>query len=147
MFKHAVVRTPSASIADGISSAGLGRPDYAKALEQHRDYVRALQDCGLSVTILPAADAFPDAVFVEDAALCTPHCAVVTRPGAPSRRGEAALMEPTLRGFYERLERIEAPIQFAQALRPREAGGCRDRPHNDRAGQRQPAHLGHWLHR
>lgn len=109
MFKHAVVRTPSASIADGISSAGLGRPDYAKALDQHRDYVRALQDCGLSVTILPAADAFPDAVFVEDAALCTPHCAVVTRPGAPSRRGEAALMEPTLRGFYERLERIEAP--------------------------------------
>ena len=39
----------------------------------------------------------------------TTPCAIVTRPGADSRRGEAALMEPVLKRFYEHVERIEAP--------------------------------------
>ncbi len=109
MFKHAVVRTPAATLAQGISSAQLGKPDHGKALVQHQAYVLALEQCGVNVTVLPPADDFPDSVFVEDAALCTPQCAVVTRPGAQSRRGEAALMEPVLHRFYAQVERIEAP--------------------------------------
>lgn len=109
LFKHAIVRSPSRSLVEGISTSGLGRPVYDKALEQHFAYIRALQACGVEITILPAAEAFPDSVFVEDAALCTPACAVVTRPGADSRRGEAALMAPVLRRFYRHVEAIEAP--------------------------------------
>ncbi|MBP8812547.1 MAG: N(G),N(G)-dimethylarginine dimethylaminohydrolase [Laribacter sp.] len=109
MFKHIIARTPCRALVDGLSASNLGKPIYEKALEQHNTYIRALQTCGVDITILPPAEEFPDSVFVEDPALCTPHCAIVTRPGADSRRGEAALMEPVLKRFYEHVERIEAP--------------------------------------
>lgn len=109
MFQHVIVRTPCQSLIEGITSANLGLPDLALAMSQHEQYIAALRQCGVELTILPPLDAYPDSVFVEDAALCTPHCVVVTRPGADSRRGEAALMEPVASRFYERVERIEAP--------------------------------------
>jgi dimethylargininase len=94
---------------DGISTAGLGAPDYQNALAQHSDYVEALKECGLQVTILPADENFPDSTFVEDVALLTPHCAILTNPGAPSRRLETRSMLPALHGFYEHVEFIEPP--------------------------------------
>ena len=109
MFRHAIVRTPSASMIHGLTSAGLGAPDYPTALDQHRRYVRALEACGLTVTVLPAEENFPDATFVEDTAVLTPRCAVITRPGAPSRRGETAAIEGALGRFHPVLERIQAP--------------------------------------
>lgn len=93
----------------GLSTAMLGPPSYPKALVQHADYVDALRECGLQVTILPADENFPDSTFVEDAALITPHCAILTRPGAPSRRGEIRSLLETLHQFHEKVERIEAP--------------------------------------
>jgi len=109
MFKHVITRTPSRSLVDGLSSSGLGKPVYELALEQHQAYIRALQTCGVDITILPPEEAFPDSVFVEDPALCTPHCAIVTRPGADSRRGEAELLAPVLGRFYAEVERIVEP--------------------------------------
>ena len=109
MFTHVITRTPCRALVDGISSSVLGKPDYEKALSQHHHYVRALRACGVAVTVLPPAEEFPDSVFVEDPALCTPHCAVVTRPGAPSRRGEAELIAPVLAHFYRHVERIVEP--------------------------------------
>jgi dimethylargininase len=60
------------------------------------------------VTELPALDAFPDGVFVEDTALCLPEGAVILRPGAPSRLGEAAAMAPTLTQHYGEVLAIES---------------------------------------
>jgi dimethylargininase len=109
MFNHIITRTPCRALVDGLSSANLGKPIYEVALEQHQAYIRALQTCGVDITILPPAEGFPDSVFVEDPALCTPRCAIITRPGADSRRGEAELMLPVLGRFYEQVERIVAP--------------------------------------
>lgn len=109
MFSHAITRPPAASYADGITTSDLGPPELALALRQHDAYVRALRDCGLDVTVLEPAEAFPDACFVEDSALLTPRGAVLTRPGAASRRGEADLMEPEIEDRFERVARIEAP--------------------------------------
>lgn len=109
MFKQAITRTPSRSLVNGLTSANLGTPNYELALEQHRQYVRALASCDVDVITLPAAESFPDSVFIEDAALCTPHCAVITRPGADSRRGEAELLVPVLRHVYLHVEQIVAP--------------------------------------
>ena len=109
MFTQVITRTPCRALVDAISTSGLGTPVYANALAQHEQYVRALRSCGVAVTVLPPAEDFPDSVFVEDPALCTPHCAVVTRPGAPSRRGEAERIFPALAQFYRRIERIVAP--------------------------------------
>jgi len=48
------------------------------------------------VTVLPEAPGYPDAYFVEDTAVVTPRVAVITNPGAPSRRGEVDTIEPVL---------------------------------------------------
>jgi dimethylargininase len=109
MFEHIITRTPCRALVDGISSANLGKPVYEQALQQHHAYVCALQMCGVAVTILPPDEEFPDSVFVEDPALCTPHCAIVTRPGADRRRGEADCIAPVLARFYRNVERIVEP--------------------------------------
>jgi dimethylargininase len=109
MFTKAIVRTPCKAMINGLSSVNLGPPDYQKALLQHADYIEALKECGLQVTELPADENFPDSTFVEDVALMTPHCAILTNPGAPSRRLETRSMLSTIRGFYADVETIEAP--------------------------------------
>ena len=109
MFKNAIVKTPSQSMINGITSAGLGQPDYSKALMQHQDYTKALQECGLEVTVLEADENFPDSTFVEDVALCTPHCAIITNPGAESRNQEIHSMIPAIEKHYKNIEYIQAP--------------------------------------
>jgi len=96
-------------MVNGISTANLGKPDYQKALAQHLDYIEALKECGLQVTVLPPDENFPDSTFVEDTALMTPHCAILTNPGAPTRMLETRSMLPAIREFYEKVEIIEAP--------------------------------------
>ncbi len=108
-FKNAIVRLPSRSMLSGISTAGLGLPDYHLALEQHSNYVKALESCGLTVTVLDADEAFPDSTFVEDVALLTKECAIVCNPGAPSRNGEASGMREILQPFYGNIEEIKSP--------------------------------------
>lgn len=109
MFTKAIVRTPCQAMVNGISTANLGRPDYQKALAQHLDYIEALKECGLQVTVLPPDEDFPDSTFVEDVALMTPHCAILTNPGAPSRTLETQSMLSVIREFYADVEMIEAP--------------------------------------
>lgn len=109
IFTHAIVRTPGRSMVSGITAANLGTPDYKKALTQHRQYTCALQACGLQVQVLEADEDFPDSTFVEDVAVLTPHCAVITRPAAPSRLGEIARIRPVLARHFSRIEQIPAP--------------------------------------
>ena len=109
MFNKAIVRTPCQAMVNGISTANLGRPDYQKALAQHLDYIEALKECGLQVTVLPPDENFPDSTFVEDVALMTPHCAILTNPGAPSRTLETQSILSVIREFYADVEIIEVP--------------------------------------
>lgn len=108
-FTHAITRAPSASIVDGLRAVDTGTPDLALMQAHHAAYVATLKATGATVIELPALPAYPDSVFVEDTALCLPEGAVVMRPGAPSRQGEAAEMAPTLRGLYDEVLEIEAP--------------------------------------
>ncbi len=109
MFDHAIVRPPGAGFADALSSAGLGRPDPARARAQHAVYCDALAACGLAVDALPADDELPDATFVEDTALLTPRGAVLCRPGAPSRQPEVARIAPAVTRWFAQPFAIEAP--------------------------------------
>ena len=109
MFKKAIVRTPGKNMVEGISTAELGLPDYELALLQHANYIEALKECGLEVTILEADDAYPDSTFVEDVALLTKACAIVTNPGAASRRGEIVAIKKVLKDFYENIEEVREP--------------------------------------
>lgn len=109
MFSNAIVQKPSKSMINGLTNANLGVPDYQKAIKQHEKYVSALIDCGLKVKVLDADENFPDSTFVEDVALLTPHCAIITNPGAPSRRGEIVEMKKVVQEFYSNIEEIVEP--------------------------------------
>jgi len=109
MFARAIVRSVPATISAGITTAGLGKPDAEKAREQHQSYVAALEWCGLEVTVLDADERYPDSVFVEDTAVVTDRCAIVTNPGAVERRGEVHQVEKAVAGLYEHVERITNP--------------------------------------
>ena len=100
-FTQAIARRPGKDMADGITSSNLGVPGHAKALEQFEAYVDALQACGIAVTVLDPLDGFPDAHFVEDTAVVTPEVAVITSPGAPSRKGEVTSIAAALQPFRE----------------------------------------------
>jgi dimethylargininase len=108
-YKNAIVRKPCPKMVNGITAANLGKPDYKKALEQHNKYVDILNECGLNVKVLEADNRFPDSTFIEDVALCTPHCAVITYPDAISRRGETEVMKKILAEFYNTIEEISYP--------------------------------------
>ncbi|HVP15073.1 MAG TPA: N(G),N(G)-dimethylarginine dimethylaminohydrolase [Terriglobales bacterium] len=73
--------------------------DVAIAGRQHEAYERALADLGFRVESLPAEPDLPDSVFVEDAAVVLEELAVITRPGAPSRRAEIASVASALEPY------------------------------------------------
>ncbi|MFT4655675.1 MAG: dimethylargininase [Kangiellaceae bacterium] len=109
MFTYAIVRKPSESMLDGITEANLGLPNYVLALAQHQDYILALQQCGLKVIQLEPLAEYPDACFVEDVALITPKCAILTHPGAATRKGEVMYIAAALDKFFPSTGKIEAP--------------------------------------
>ena len=108
-FSHAITRKPGRAITGGLRAVDTGVPDLALMLAHHAAYVAALRATGATVLELDAAEAFPDSVFVEDTALCLPQGAVVMRPGAPTRLGEAAAMAPHLRALYGQVLEIKGP--------------------------------------
>lgn len=111
MFTNVIVKKPCRAMINGITTADLGKPDYELALQQHAAYIEALRQCGLKVTVLEADEAYPDSCFVEDTAVLTREFALITNPGAPSRKGEIEAMVPVIKNFYdeERIEYIQAP--------------------------------------
>lgn len=108
-FKNALVRRPSKSMINGITTSNLGQPDFDLALKQHDEYIVALEQCKLNVTILEADENFPDSCFVEDVAVLCQKCAVITHPGAASRQGEEIEMKNVLKKFYSSIEHIKSP--------------------------------------
>jgi len=109
LLTKAIVRPPAPNFAEGQTTAGLGAPNYLRALEQHAAYCVALEQCGLTLTTLEPDPDYPDATFVEDTAVLTGRCAVIARPGAPSRLGEVASIKDRLADFYPSLISLHAP--------------------------------------
>nr|KAF6504598.1 dimethylarginine dimethylaminohydrolase 1 [Rousettus aegyptiacus] len=87
---HAVVRALPESLCQHALRRTKGdEVDFARAERQHQLYVGVLgSKLGLQVVMLPADESLPDCVFVEDVAVVCEETALITRPGAPSRRKE-----------------------------------------------------------
>ena len=82
--------------------------DHARAVEQHAAYEAALVRAGCEIVpVEPAAD-LADSVFVEDTALVLDDLAILTRPGAVSRRPEVDAVGRVLEAWRP-LVRIEEP--------------------------------------
>ena len=83
--------------------------DVTRALAQHAGYVDALRSHGVRIVDAPPLDDHPDGVFVEDALVVLRDHAVLTRPGAPSRRGEVESMVAVVDALGLTPTRIVAP--------------------------------------
>ena len=94
----AVTREVSPALGDcELSYISRAAIDVARAGRQHQDYQRALEVLGCRLVTLPAEPAWPDSVFVEDVAIVLDEVAIMTRPGALSRRAEVASVAAALR--------------------------------------------------
>jgi dimethylargininase len=105
----AITRDVSPSLAGcELSFVPRSPIDIDRAIAQHDAYREALRDLGCEVLSLPAQPDMPDAVFVEDVAIVLDEVAILTRPGAPSRRAEGASVAEVL-ARYRPLQAIQAP--------------------------------------
>src|SRR5713226_2464198 len=130
MFTRAIVRPPAPNLSQGLTTSRLGAPNHERALRQHEAYCAALEQCGLTLTRLPPDPNYPDSTFVEDTAVLVTHNqgtratepyddvdgrfhpltqVVLTRPGAPSRRGEAESVRRVLADSFSSLPAIQPP--------------------------------------
>ena len=75
--------------------------DVMVARSQHHGYVQALKELGYAVLELPAEPDLPDSVFVEDTAVILPDVALITQPGADSRKPETESVAQALRPYRE----------------------------------------------
>lgn len=105
-----LVRRPSPRLADGeLTHLDRVPVDAELAQRQWLGYVDAWRDLGWTPIEVPPADEFPDGVFVEDAIVLFGSTAVLTSPGADSRRGELATVAATVDRPGVDLHRILAP--------------------------------------
>jgi dimethylargininase len=105
----AITREISASIVNCELTHLRRQPiDLELARRQHRQYKQALQALGCQVIALPEQAELPDAVFVEDVAIVLDEIAILTRPGAQSRRAEVETVAQALQP-YRNLLRIQPP--------------------------------------
>jgi len=102
-FSHALCRRPAKSITNGLRAEDNGDPDHDLFEQHHQQYVQALEATGANVTVLDAIEAYPDSVFIEDAALCLAGTAIALRPGAKSRFGETAALMPVLQRNFKKV--------------------------------------------
>jgi len=116
MAPRALVRRPGPLLAEGIVTNADGTPvDLDLATRQWTAYTDALVSAGWDLIEVPPADDCPDAVFIEDAVVVfhmldsLRDLAVITRPGADSRKPETSGLEPILLAERYSVEHIEAP--------------------------------------
>jgi dimethylargininase len=106
-LNSAIVRKPAPSVVNGLRAEDRGNPSYEGVKLEHKAYIKALEKAGMTVTVLPALDAFPDSIFVEDPALVFSEGAILLRPGSPLRRGETKEIAPALDDLFDRV--LELP--------------------------------------
>ncbi|MCU1415669.1 MAG: dimethylarginine dimethylaminohydrolase [Microbacteriaceae bacterium] len=89
VHRLALVRAPATTLAKGQVTHVKRRVVKLEKAEQQWDaYVAALEAEGFRTLQIDADDAHPDCVFIEDAVVMLGQLAIVTSPGADSRRGE-----------------------------------------------------------
>ncbi|HEU5148906.1 MAG TPA: N(G),N(G)-dimethylarginine dimethylaminohydrolase [Iamia sp.] len=107
---RALVRRPVERLAEGLVTHIDRVPvDVDRAVQQWHGYRAAMEACGWDLIEVPRAPECPDSVFVEDAVVMVRNVAVVTRPGAPSRRGETSAVTVVVESLGASMNRIVAP--------------------------------------
>lgn len=105
----AIIRTISESIINCELTHLERIPiDLQIAREQHQQYENVLKSIGCEVVSLPEIPDLPDSVFVEDTAVVLDEAAIITNPGAVSRRPEIDSIVEVLQK-YRKLIHVQSP--------------------------------------
>ncbi|MFF5563559.1 dimethylargininase [Streptomyces sp. NPDC012623] len=108
--RKALIRRPSPRLAEGlVTHVERSAVDAGLALRQWEEYVRTLRGHGWETVEVAPVDDCPDGVFVEDAVVMFRNVALISRPGAPSRRPETAAVETRLAALGCSVNRIREP--------------------------------------
>ncbi|GAB1338879.1 N(G),N(G)-dimethylarginine dimethylaminohydrolase [Streptomyces sp. E-15] len=108
--KKALVRRPGPRLADGqVTHIAREKVDVGLAAEQWEAYVAALGAHGWETIEVEPADDCPDAVFVEDTVVMYRNVALITRPGAVSRRAETAGVQEAVTRLGCSVNRVTEP--------------------------------------
>jgi dimethylargininase len=107
---HIAVTREISSAIDRCELTHLTRQaiDVEKARAEHRTYEQRLREAGYRLERLSADAGMPDSVFIEDIAVVFDEVAIITRPGAESRRAETAAVAEALRA-YRPIRSIDPP--------------------------------------
>lgn len=108
-FTSAITRRPGKNVTNGLRADDRGDPSFAGVDTEHAAYVTALRDAGVDVTVLPPLEDYPDSLFVEDPALVFTEGAILLRPGAASRMGEAGEIKPVLQEKFDTVLDLPEP--------------------------------------
>jgi dimethylargininase len=106
--RTALIRPVPDSFPKALVREGRPEIDLALARAQHGEYARLLEESGLTIQVVPADEAHPDCVFIEDVAVILGKVAVATRPGAETRRGEVLPIAEALAHRFD-VSEISAP--------------------------------------
>ncbi len=108
--RMALVREPASTLADGqLTHLERSDIDLDLARRQWDSYVDVIEAEGFQTLAVQSADALPDSVFIEDTVVMLDRLAVITSPGAESRRAETTAVELAVKNLGLRLRQIELP--------------------------------------
>ena len=105
-FKNAIIRKPNKSIQNGLSSKNL-HPQYEIIVEEHTNYVKAINDAGLKINLLEPLEEYPDSIFVEDPAITYKSNIIILNPADPSRNGEKNIIENEVKHLFDNILFVE----------------------------------------
>ena len=105
-FKNAIIRKPNKSIQNGLSSKYL-HPDYEIITEEHHNYVNAVNEAGLKITLLEPLEEYPDSIFVEDPALTYKSNVIILNPADPTRNGEKNIIKKEIEHLFDNIFFVE----------------------------------------
>lgn len=117
MIQNILAKRPTPTVADGLTTQQLGKPDTDLTFRQYDAYLEALRGCGLTVTVLPANPVHPDGHYVEDPAVLYQSLAFIGRSPTPSRAIETDDIINHLADFdVVRIEGDEATLEGGDVL-------------------------------
>ena len=105
-FKNAIIRKPNKSIQNGLSSQNL-HPDYEIIAEEHRNYIKAINESGLKINLLESLEEYPDSIFVEDPALTYKSTIIILNPFDLSRNGEKNIIKNEIEHLFDNILFVE----------------------------------------
>ncbi len=110
MHRLAIVRAPATTLAKGqVTHVKRRVVKLDKAEQQWEAYVAALEAEGFRTLQIDADDEHPDCVFVEDTVVMLGQVAVITSPGAESRKGEQDAVEEAVTDLGLETRHIRQP--------------------------------------